>query len=71
MDLAVGQSAGTSSPRPSGAVNDEVKKSGAAELSSTVCSRGRTRRMSRRSCMRCYFEKGLGLDVGEEDLDTG
>ena len=70
MDLAVGESAGTSSPRPSGGENDEAKKLEEVSVIDGVLQGPHAEKV-KAVLDEVYFEKGLGLDVGEEDLDTG
>ena len=70
MDLAVGESAGTSSPRLSGGENDEAKKFEEASFIDGVLQ-GPQAEKDKAVLDEVYFLKGLGLDVGEEDLDTG
>ena len=70
MDLAVGESAGTSSPRPSGGENDEAKNLEEVSFIDGVLQEPHAEKV-KAVLDDFYFEKGLGLDVGEEDLDTG
>ena len=70
MDLAEGESAGTSSPRPSGGENDEAKKFEEVSFIDDVLQGPQAEKVKAVLDV-VYFEKGLGLDVGEEDLDTG
>ena len=70
MDLAVGESAGTSSPWPSGGDNDEAKKFEEVSFIDGVHQVLQAEKV-KAVLDEVHFEKGLGLDVGEEDLDTG
>ena len=69
VDLAVGESAGTSLPQPSGGDNDEAKKFEEVSFIDGVLQGPQAEKV-KAVLDEVYFEKGLGLDVGEEDLDT-
>ena len=69
MDLAVGESAGTSSPRPSCGENDEAKKFEEVSFIDGVLQGPQVEKV-KAVLDEVHFE-GLGSDVGEEDLDTG
>ena len=68
MDLAVGESAGTSSPRPSGGENDEAKRLEEVSFIDGVFQGPHAEKVK---ADEVHFEKGFSLDVGEDDLDTG